>query len=150
MIMTKRELIDALTYEYHNTSYDYREDELYYYFKKVVFQDVVQLIKISTSPSMIKSNLIPISCGRIPYSVKLIIDEFLAPFEGKTDDEIRNNKELNDVISERIYRLDQTVGESKENNKLSEVAASKIKKDKNNDKDKKKSTNVDFDIFNTF
>ena len=148
MLMSKRDFIDALTYEYHNISYDYHEDELYYYFKKEVYQDIVQLIKISTSPTVIKSNLISILSRRIPYSVKLIINEFLIPFEGKSDEEIRTNKELNEIISERIYRLDKNIAKTEETNDINNIAASKIKNKKG--KNKKKPACVDFDVFNTF
>ena len=53
-----------------------------------------------------------------------------------------NNKELKSICKEFLTHITDN------NNTISEIAASKIKNKK--DKTEKKSTSVDFDIFNTF
>jgi hypothetical protein len=83
---------------------------------------------------------------KYPRLVVNIIQKFVDPFRHKIYQIIETDRELSNIVFKPIIINNDELFEEK----VSEIAASKIKKDKNNDKDKKKSTNVDFDIFNTF
>lgn len=83
---------------------------------------------------------------KYPRLVVNIIQKFVDPFRHKIYQIIETDRELSNIVFKPIIINNDELFEEK----VSEIAASKIRKDKNNDKDKKKSTNVDFDIFNTF
>ena len=83
-----------------------------------------------------------------------IISDFMEQFDGLSTDSIIENKELSKIVFESI-KVNEKVEGMNIKGKLyetAEIAASKVKnkKNKNNDKNEKKSTVVDFDIFNTF
>ena len=83
---------------------------------------------------------------KYPRLVVNIIQKFVNPFRHKIYQIIETDRELSNIVFKPIIINNDELFEEK----VSEIAASKIRKDKNNDKDKKKSTFVDFDVFNTF